>query len=90
MSSENSRWQPIQIKLCILLVFCVGDIPKDIEEQIDNAWNKLDLKDVDYEATMEAKLRIARQIYDSKDKDLLQVRFSVQSWSSEYVLSVCK
>lgn len=56
-----------------LLAFRIDEIPEDVQQQINSARNSLDLKDVDYEATMETKVRIARQIYDRKDKILLQV-----------------
>lgn len=49
------------------------DIPEDIEAQIEEARSRLDLPEVDYEATMREKLRIAKLIFDCKDSSLLQV-----------------
>lgn len=49
------------------------EIPEDIRGRIEDARRELDLPDVDYQATMKAKLTIARQIFERKDKSLLQV-----------------
>jgi 4-alpha-glucanotransferase len=46
-------------------------IPDDIKEEIENFRQKLDLKDVDYEATLKAKLEIAKKMFHlEKDKVL--------------------
>ncbi|KAL3688287.1 hypothetical protein R1sor_014596 [Riccia sorocarpa] len=39
-------------------------LPEDIKEEIEDWREKLDLKEVDYEATMKAKLTIARKVFE--------------------------
>ncbi|KAJ7514027.1 hypothetical protein O6H91_23G023000 [Diphasiastrum complanatum] len=40
------------------------NIPSEIEEEIEVARDKLDLKEVDYEATVATKLKIAKQLFN--------------------------
>lgn len=49
------------------------EIPKDVKEKITAARRELDLPTVDYEATLAAKLSIARELFDRKDHELLKV-----------------
>eukprot|EP00898_Chlorokybus_atmophyticus_P004883 jgi/Chlat1/5396/Chrsp35S05221 len=47
------------------------DLPTDIREEIESARKELDQEHVDYEKTMQTKLRIARKVYDlHKGSDL--------------------
>ncbi|MED6204778.1 4-alpha-glucanotransferase dpe2 [Stylosanthes scabra] len=47
------------------------NIPKEIKEEIEKAKQQLDLKDVDYEATMAAKLSIAKKIFNLEKDAIL-------------------
>ena len=49
------------------------DIPQDLTKRIAQARQDLDLESVDYEATMKTKMSIAREFFDRKDHELLQV-----------------
>ena len=48
-------------------------MPPHIQTKIEKARKDLDLKDVDYEGTMAAKLAIARQLFDAQGHADLQV-----------------
>ena len=52
-------------------------IPDDIKARIAAARKELELPQVDYEATVKAKLSIARQLFDRQDHQLLLVRFAL-------------
>lgn len=58
------------------------NIPEEIKQEIVKAKERLDLKDVDYEATMAAKLSIAKKIF-SLEKDLILNSSSFQKFFSE-------
>ncbi len=49
-------------------------IPDDTKGRIAAARKELELPQVDYEATVRAKLSIARQLFDRQDHQLLLVR----------------
>ncbi|KAG5395612.1 hypothetical protein IGI04_017426 [Brassica rapa subsp. trilocularis] len=57
-------------------------LPADIKEQIEKAKKQLDKNDVDYEATMETKLSIAKKIFDL-EKDQTLSSSSFQKYFSE-------
>lgn len=57
-------------------------IPDDIKQEIQEAKRGLDGKDVDYEATMTAKLSIAKKIFNL-EKDLILNSKSFQNFFSE-------
>ncbi|XP_024016763.1 4-alpha-glucanotransferase DPE2 isoform X2 [Eutrema salsugineum] len=57
-------------------------LPESIKEEIQKAKKQLDNKDVDYEATMETKLSIAKKIYDL-EKDQTLNSSSFQKFFSE-------
>lgn len=50
------------------------DMPEDLQQQIDSAAKALTAADVDYDATMAAKILIARSLFDRSGAALLQVR----------------
>ncbi|XP_044468053.1 4-alpha-glucanotransferase DPE2 [Mangifera indica] len=58
------------------------NMPEDIKKEIEKAKLQLDLKDVDYEATLAAKLSIAKKIFD-REKDLILKSSSFQKFLSE-------
>ncbi|XP_057249169.1 4-alpha-glucanotransferase DPE2 isoform X2 [Beta vulgaris subsp. vulgaris] len=58
------------------------NIPEEIKQEIVKAKETLDLKDVDYEATMSTKLSIAKKIF-SLEKDLILKSSSFQEFFSE-------
>ncbi|WOK96012.1 4-alpha-glucanotransferase DPE2 isoform X1 [Canna indica] len=66
------------------------DIPQDIKEEISRVKEQLDKKAVDYEATMEAKLSIAKKVYDlEKNKILTSSSFKMflsenENWLKPY------
>ncbi|PSC73748.1 4-alpha-glucanotransferase DPE2 [Micractinium conductrix] len=59
-------------------------LPADIAAEIEQARKQLDGKEVDYEATMEAKLRIAREVFDRQEAADMQSeefqQFKAASW----------
>ncbi|GLT77809.1 hypothetical protein SLA2020_493660 [Shorea laevis] len=57
-------------------------MPEDIKKQIEDARKKLDGKDVDYEATLAAKLSIAKRVF-SREKDFILNSSSFQKFFSE-------
>ncbi|XP_052172556.1 4-alpha-glucanotransferase DPE2 isoform X8 [Diospyros lotus] len=57
-------------------------IPEEIKQEIQRAKEQLDRKDVDYEATMAAKLSIARRVFDL-EKDTILNSSSFQKFFSE-------
>ena len=59
---------PMYLRLSLLS----SDLKEAIKEDIKRARAALDLPEVDYEATMEAKLRIARAIFDSCGQKTLE------------------
>ncbi|KAK9671266.1 hypothetical protein RND81_12G018300 [Saponaria officinalis] len=58
------------------------NIPGDIEQEIAKEKKRLDLKDVDYEATLATKLSIAKKIF-SQEKDQILKSDSFQKFFSE-------
>ncbi|KAL2895766.1 4-alpha-glucanotransferase DPE2 [Bienertia sinuspersici] len=58
------------------------NIPEEIKQEIAKAKERLDLKEVDYEATMATKLSIAKKIF-SREKDLILKSSSFQKYFSE-------
>lgn len=58
------------------------NISKEVKQEIADAKEKLDLKDVDYEATMATKLSIAKKIF-SLEKDLIFKSTSFQKFFAE-------
>ncbi|GMY19773.1 4-alpha-glucanotransferase DPE2 isoform X1 [Fagus crenata] len=58
------------------------NIQDDIKEEIQKAKQRLDGKDVDYEATMATKLSIAKKVF-SQEKDLILNSKSFQKFFSE-------
>ncbi|XP_075638330.1 4-alpha-glucanotransferase DPE2 [Castanea sativa] len=58
------------------------NIPDDIKQEILKAKQRLDGKDVDYEATMATKLSIAKKIF-TREKDLILSSESFQKFFSE-------
>lgn len=52
----------------------IGEIPEELKELIVVKRDALDLESVDYEATLQVKLSIAREVFDRVDHKLLQVR----------------
>ncbi|KAK9026512.1 hypothetical protein V6N11_039350 [Hibiscus sabdariffa] len=58
------------------------NMPEDIKNEIRNAKERLDRKDVDYEATLATKLSIAKKVF-SKEKDLILNSSSFQKFFSE-------
>lgn len=58
------------------------NIPDEIKQEIVSAKERLDLKDVDYDATMATKLSIAKKIF-SLEKDLILQSTSYQQFFSE-------
>lgn len=58
------------------------NIPEDIKREIEDARKRLDLKDVDYEATLETKLSIAKTMF-ALEKDLILSSSSFQKFFSE-------
>lgn len=59
---------PMYLRLSLL----ADDFTQEIKEDIEHARTALDLPEVDYEATMEAKLRIARAVFTSCGQETLQ------------------
>ncbi|XP_010525431.1 PREDICTED: 4-alpha-glucanotransferase DPE2 isoform X2 [Tarenaya hassleriana] len=57
-------------------------LPEEIKQEIDKARKQLDKRDVDYEATMETKLSIAKKIFDL-DKNRTLNSSSFQKFFSE-------
>ncbi|KAK1292418.1 4-alpha-glucanotransferase DPE2 [Acorus calamus] len=58
------------------------NIPEDVKQEILSAKAQLDLKDVDYEATMSTKLSIAKKIFDL-EKDYVLNSSSFKKFFSE-------
>ncbi|KAK4481786.1 hypothetical protein RD792_012697 [Penstemon davidsonii] len=58
------------------------NIPEDIMQEIQQARVELDQKDVDYEATLAAKLSIAKKIY-SQEKEVIFNSSAYQNYFSE-------
>ncbi|KAJ0044000.1 hypothetical protein Pint_18427 [Pistacia integerrima] len=58
------------------------NMPEDLKKEIVKAKVQLDLKDVDYEATLATKLSIAKKIFD-REKDLILKSDSFQKFFSE-------
>ena len=54
-------------------------MPSELSAKIKKARAALDLKDVDYEGTMAAKLAIARQLYDLQGHNDQQVKMNRHS-----------
>ncbi|KAJ4828347.1 4-alpha-glucanotransferase dpe2 [Turnera subulata] len=59
-----------------------GNIPEDIQKEIQAAKRQLDKKDVDYEASLAAKLSIAKKIFEL-EKDLILNSSSFQKFFQE-------
>ncbi|KAK9289814.1 hypothetical protein L1049_007974 [Liquidambar formosana] len=59
-----------------------GNIPEEIKEEISEAKERLDGKDVDYEATMATKLSIAKKLF-ALEKDTILKSSSFQKFFSE-------
>ncbi|KAJ7972059.1 4-alpha-glucanotransferase DPE2 [Quillaja saponaria] len=57
-------------------------MPEDVKQEIENEKQRLDGKDVDYEATMATKLSIAKKIFDL-EKGLTLNSTSFQGFFSE-------
>ncbi|CDP16326.1 unnamed protein product [Coffea canephora] len=57
-------------------------IPEEIKQEIEKARSQLDLKDVDYEATMAAKLSIAKKVF-ALEKDMILNSSSFQNFFAE-------
>ncbi|KAL2630387.1 hypothetical protein R1flu_015073 [Riccia fluitans] len=47
-------------------------LPNDIKEEIEDLRRRLDLKEVDYEATLEAKLTVARKVFELERDEVLK------------------
>ncbi|XP_039010895.1 4-alpha-glucanotransferase DPE2-like [Hibiscus syriacus] len=58
------------------------NMPEDIKNEIRNAKERLDRKDVDYEATLATKLSIAKKVF-LKEKDLILNSSSFHKYFSE-------
>ena len=58
-----------------------GSMPEALAGKIQKARRALDLPAVEYEGTMDAKLKIARELFDLSGHRELQVRQSLGSWS---------
>ncbi|XP_039000486.1 4-alpha-glucanotransferase DPE2-like [Hibiscus syriacus] len=58
------------------------NMPEDIKNEIKNAKERLDRKDVDYEATLATKLSIAKKVF-IKEKDLILNSSSFHNFFSE-------
>ncbi|KAJ8449740.1 hypothetical protein Cgig2_001396 [Carnegiea gigantea] len=70
-----------------LRVQAISDnIPKEIKQEIAKAKEKLHLKDVDYEATMDAKLTIAKKIFSCEKEKILQSTSSQQFFSANEII----
>lgn len=72
---------PLYLRLQAL----ADDMPEDIAADIEAARRALDLEDgVDYEGTMEAKMRIARAVFDRRGQADLDsrefLRFKAEAW----------
>lgn len=58
------------------------NVSEDIKQEISKAKERLDGKDVDYEATMAAKLSISKKIFDA-EKDVILASTSFQNFFAE-------
>lgn len=54
------------------------DIPEIIQEEISVARSELDLLDMDYEKTLEVKLRLARAMFELEGPSILEVSLFLQ------------
>lgn len=54
-----------------------AELPEDVLASIEAARHELDLGEVDYEATMAAKLGIARRVFDEQGQETLKVCVAV-------------